>query len=266
MPELPEVENVRIGLNKYLSDSPLEEVKLLRKDLRFPLPKKELLLLKNQRLLNLARRGKFLIFNFEKLSLFSHLGMTGHWRVETDYISQKHDHVLLKWKKHIWIYNDPRRFGYIGINDGQLEKNFGPDPILDKITVLDFLNRAKNKKQPIKLWLMDQKNVLGIGNIYASEVLFAAHIHPLQPTFSITKTQWQSILLHTKKILNKSIKLGGSTLKDYRKVDGEKGGFQDTWFVYGKDDEPCKTCKKPVQFLKLSGRATYFCKKCQPLT
>lgn len=263
MPELPEVENVRLGLNKYLSDQPLEEVRLLRKDLRFPFPKKELATLKNQKLLSLNRRGKFLIFNFENLSIFSHLGMTGHWRVETTHIKQKHDHVILKWAHQLWVYNDPRRFGYIGLNTGQLEKTFGPDPILDKIIIHDFVSRSKGKKQPIKTWLMDQKNILGIGNIYASEVLFSSGVHPLRPTDKVTPTEWKSILAHTKRILKKSIKLGGSTIKDYRTVSGEKGGFQNTWNVYDRKDKSCTVCKRPIELLKLSGRATYFCKKCQ---
>ncbi|MCO5114241.1 MAG: bifunctional DNA-formamidopyrimidine glycosylase/DNA-(apurinic or apyrimidinic site) lyase [Bdellovibrionaceae bacterium] len=263
MPELPEVENVRLGLNQYLTKKPLTKVTLLRKDLRFPLPRKELLSLKNHCLLNLERRGKFLIFNFDHLSLFSHLGMTGHWRVEKIHRPIKHDHLILSWKDQNWIYNDPRRFGYIGLHTGQLLKKFGPDPILDDIKSNDLWLKAQGKKQPIKTWLMDQKNILGIGNIYASEVLFACGLHPLRPVHKVTETQWKQILQHTKRILKKSIRLGGSTIKDYRTVDGEKGGFQNTWAVYDKEGLSCKTCKHPIFHLKLSGRATYFCKSCQ---
>src|SRR5690606_8283484 len=108
----------------------------------------------------------------------------------------------------LWVYSDPRRFGYMGLNSDHLEKNFGPDPILDSIKVSDILLKAYGKKQPIKTWLMDQKNILGIGNIYASEVLFASHIHPLRPAHEVSKTEWKNILTHTKKILKKSIKLG----------------------------------------------------------
>lgn len=263
MPELPEVENVRLGLSQHLSKKPLTGVKLLRKDLRFPLPRKELLSLKMQKLLSLDRRGKFLIFNFDKISLFSHLGMTGHWRVESTYQPIKHDHLILMWEKQNWIYNDPRRFGYIGLNQGQLEKNFGPDPIIDKIKALDLLAKAKNKKQPIKTWLMDQKNILGVGNIYASEILFKSKVHPLRPAGDITSTEWSLILKNTKSILKKSIRLGGSTIKDYRTVSGEKGGFQNTWAVYNQHERSCVVCNAPILHLKLSGRATYFCKSCQ---
>ncbi len=265
MPELPEVENVRLGLNQYLTKKPLTKVTLLRKDLRFPLPRRELLSLKDHRLLNLERRGKFLIFNFDHLSLFSHLGMTGLWRVEKEHQPIKHDHLFLSWKDQNWIYNDPRRFGYIGLNKGQLQSQFGPDPLLDKITAKDFALKAQNKKQPIKTWIMDQKNILGVGNIYASEVLFAAGIHPLVPACQITQEQWKKILQHTGRILKKSIKLGGSTLKDYRNVSGEKGGFQNTWNVYSKDTQACRVCHTPIEHIKLSGRATYYCRSCQKL-
>lgn len=263
MPELPEVENVRLGLKAHLTNKPLVSVKLFRKDLRFPMPRKELLSLKTQTLLDLDRRGKFLIFNFDRISLFSHLGMTGHWRVESSYTPLKHDHLMLSWEDQSWIYNDPRRFGYIGLNLGQLQQNFGPDPILDAIKAKDLWLKAQGKKQPLKAWLMDQKNILGIGNIYASEVLFACRLHPLRPAYKITEAQWKLILQHTKRILKKSIRLGGSTIKDYRTVSGEKGGFQNTWSVYDKEGQPCKTCKKPILHLKISGRSTYFCKSCQ---
>lgn len=268
MPELPEVENVRLGLSQHITDQPLKKTHLFRKDLRFALPVQMLWGLKKHRLLNLSRRGKFLIFNFDHISFYSHLGMTGHWRVEPQRPKQKlqnlkHDHVVLEWEDRLWVYNDPRRFGYIGLNDGSLEKKFGPDPILDTLRAKNFFQRTRHIKQPIKSWLMDQKNILGVGNIYASEVLFACGIHPLRPTAQVTLKEWSEIIKHTRRILKLSIRLGGSTLKDYRKVDGSAGGFQNTWTVYGRKKEACKICQSPIELLKMSGRSTYVCNTCQ---
>lgn len=267
MPELPEVENVRIGLSqsldKDLKRTALQSVKFFRKDLRFPMPQKQLKLLQGQKLLNLDRRGKFLIFNFSKLSFYSHLGMTGHWRIEDIYKPIKHDHFYMNWGHKIWIYNDPRRFGYLGLNPELLKDRFGPDPILDLLSAKDFLNRAQKKTVAIKIWIMDQKNILGVGNIYASEILFKAKINPLRQAQSITLQEWREILKYTKSILKTSIRLGGSTLKDYRKVDGSAGGFQNTWQVYAGQNKHCGICRSPILQLKMSGRATYYCENCQ---
>ncbi len=263
MPELPEVEIIRLGIEKNLPPDPISNISLLRKNLRFPLPIKELKDLKNKSLNSIGRRGKFLILRSENSEFISHLGMTGHWRYEKNYQPLKHDHVIIEWETTKLIYNDPRRFGYILNNTELTFKNFGPDPILDPLDKDLFFKSGKNSNTPIKSWLLNQKNILGVGNIYASEILFKSKINPKKITSKLKLKNWEDILTNTIKILNEAIHQGGSSLRDYKNIDGEQGNMQNHWQVYAKENSSCPTCANKIKKITQTNRSTYFCPHCQ---
>lgn len=263
MPELPEVEIIKQGILKDLPKTEITSIKTFRPDLRFPMPLKELSKLKSQKITGLKRRGKFLIFESTSTNFISHLGMTGHWRFEKTHSPKKHDHLVISWKSKSLIYNDPRRFGFIINHSQSVFENFGPDPIEDEIDVFEFSKKFKNSKTNIKTFLMNQKNILGVGNIYASEILFKSGIHPLKLVHKLNLKNWESILEQTHLILKKSITLGGSSLRDYKDVDGKKGDMQNHWLVYGQENKNCSVCNTKIKNITISNRSTYFCSKCQ---
>lgn len=263
MPELPEVEIIKRGILKDAPKTKIQNIELLRSDLRFPLPKKNLNKIKDNKIINIDRRGKFLIFRTTSYDFISHLGMTGHWRFETKYKPQKHDHVIIHWPQKSLIYNDPRRFGYILNYTLESFNDFGPDPITDKIDVLQFAEKNKKSSTNIKSFLLNQKNILGIGNIYASEILFKSKLNPLTCVNKLKLKDWENIIKYTEETLSQAIQLGGSSLKDYRNVNGEKGDMQNHWLVYGQASKPCPTCKTQITHIVVSNRSTYFCSRCQ---
>lgn len=265
MPELPEVEIIRRGILKSLPKDPVQKVTLFRKNLRFALPILELHQLKNKIILSIQRRGKFLIFKTDLFDLISHLGMTGHWRYEDNYKPIKHDHVLIQWNNLNLIYNDPRRFGYILKSNLDSFKNYGPDPLLDSIDPNFFLNKSKKSKTPIKTWLLNQNNILGVGNIYASEILFRSKIHPKKLACKLTTSNWQRVVEETKNTLLESIDRGGSSLRDYKNVDGEEGKMQNHWSVYNRNGLSCIICNAKIKKITQINRSTYFCSVCQKL-
>ncbi len=263
MPELPEVEIVKIGLLKQLPKTPILDLKLFRQDLRFPLPIKQLQELKHQTLNTIERRGKFLIFKTNKYNFISHLGMTGHWRYETEYTPIKHDHILIHWANVNLVYNDPRRFGYMLLSDEDTFKNYGPDPIHDYLDPQAFFELGQKSKTPIKSWLLNQNNILGIGNIYASEILFRAKINPKKITAKLKLNHWQDIISQTKKTLNEAISKGGSSMRDYKNVEGQQGDMQNHWLVYGQEHQKCKVCAQKIKKIIQTNRSTYLCPRCQ---
>lgn len=273
MPELPEVENVRKSLIKDLKlGSKLSDICFLRKDLRFPIPQKSLKKLINSKLANIFRRGKYLLFEFTNGVMISHLGMTGQWRISRDIKSlKKHDHLYLVFDSDIFlIYNDPRRFGYVDyideiklVNEHPLFLHLGLEPFAEHMNFKYLKSKASKAKRPIKVFLMDQEVVVGVGNIYASEVLFQAHVKPSRLASHIKDPEWILIVKAIKQILQNAIDGGGSTIRDYRKTDGSKGSYQDSHLVYGKDGQPCTKCKSPIKKIILGGRATFWCPKCQ---
>lgn len=273
MPELPEVENVRRELEQGLKNiKHLEDIWSSAKKLRDFSSNKELKKLIGQKLLKIHRRSKYLLFEWEQSWALSHLGMSGYWRIEKNYQEQKHDHIRLVFKNSILIYNDPRRFGLflVGteaeINKTKWLKNVGADPFAfaEEDTENKLWIKSRKSALPIKNWLLDQKNIGGIGNIYASEILFRAKVHPLKRTAKITKDEWSRIFKHIPLVLLDSIESGGTTLKDYLRPSGEKGAFQNRLQVYDRAGESCLACNTKVVAKVLSGRSTYWCPRCQP--
>lgn len=270
MPELPEVEIVVRNLNEMMGARPVvQEWIFYRADLRMALPKSKLNKLVGQKILNIRRRAKFILFEFAGQVVVSHLGMTGSWREEkAGWKKQKHDHVVLVLSKdRFFVYSDPRRFGFIEI--WPVEKlvdrfsEYGVEPLAPETDFTLLTEKFRALQAPIKTSLMNQKLVVGIGNIYASEILFAAGVSPLKKCSKVNHEKYKLIWEMSRKILNRSIEKGGSTIENYRNSKGEEGAFQNEFSVYGREKEECLICHTPVKQKVMAGRSTYWCPKCQ---
>ncbi len=272
MPELPEVEVVRLGLIPHLVGRRVEEIHFSNYTLRRKIPTKELLsLVCNSRVQKLERRAKYLLVHMENGSIMVvHLGMTGRIGVfEKSSSPLRHDHIrwLLDDGREM-RFNDTRRFGSIQMFEttDQAEDFFagiGPEPLGDNFTGDYLFSVSRKKKQPVKNFLMDARIVAGIGNIYASEALFDARISPLRPAGRLSRKECGQLVLSGKKILRKAISCGGSTISDFISSSGKPGYFQLNFKVYGRTGMPCLQCSTLIKKKVLAGRATFFCPACQ---
>lgn len=269
MPELPEVEVVRRGLEDILQDHPiLEKIELKRKDLRSVIPAKKLNTLVGQRITSVERRAKYLLLWTPKGAILSHLGMTGTWRVAPYGDEKPHDHVYLYFSGNLRLaYRDPRRFGCLdfvqNIEKSPHLKDLGPEPLSSDFTGEYLWQRLRSKKIAIKAAIMDQKIVVGVGNIYASEALFAAKIKPTMSAHRLSLKQAEILVEEIKKVLALSIEHGGSSISDFAQANGESGYFQTVFQVYGRKGEPCKICGRPIKSKIVGGRNTFWCSSCQ---
>lgn len=269
MPELPEVEVVRKGLAEILKDQPvLEKVELKRPDLREPIPAKKINALVGERLLSVERRAKYLLLWTKKGAMLSHLGMTGTWRTAEPGDERDHDHIYLHFSGGLRLaYRDPRRFGCFDyVIDPQKHPKLaglGPEPLSTHFTGDILWECLRGKNVALKVALMDQKVVVGVGNIYASEALFAAGIRPSLPSRRLSKERALTLVKEIKKILSLSIEKGGSSISDFAQANGESGYFQTTFRVYGRSGEPCVVCGQQVKSKILGGRNTFWCSGCQ---
>lgn len=276
MPELPEVENVRRDLERVLCDRPrLIAAEFYRKDLRFPFPKRAIKGIEGSALKQLRRRAKYLLFDFEGGTLLSHLGMTGQWRVSDGKdLAKKHDHVQLQLShakgeasENLFLtYNDSRRFGFLQfLPDAEAEalrfKDLGPEPL--ECDPQALWSASRRSQSPIKHFIMDQKVIVGVGNIYASEALFAAGIRPSKPASQMSRGQVAKLLAEIQRILRAAIAAGGSTIRNYARVDRSEGGFQNQHLVYGKEGCPCVRCGRSIRRGVSAGRSAFWCPQCQ---
>ena len=288
MPELPEVEVVKRSLKSKILNLIIKKVKINDDKLRFKLNKKEILKLVGMRIKKIERRSKFLIFFFDQnYIMLAHLGMTGKFffvsenkkKFKTSFYynlnekkDQKHDRVIFFLEKNQkLIYNDVRKFGFIKIyrSSNFIEnlhiKNLGPEPLHKNYNYSYFKRYTAGKKRSIKNILMDQKFVSGLGNIYVNEILFSSGVRPTRKVKNLKDYEINKIILYTKKILGDSIKLGGSSIKNFSSSSGKKGSFQQNFRVYGRKGEKCSNtdCNKSVIKLSISNRGTFFCSRCQ---
>ncbi len=273
MPELPEVETVKRGLETALSGAVITKVTLRRANLRSPFSKDFKKLLAGRKIVKILRRAKYLLFYFDNdLVLIAHLGMTGKFSVLSAKDSGKpatHDHVIFELKDgRKVVYNDTRRFGLMElckkeeVATHKLLKDLAPEPLEEEFSAA-YLEKALSKREtPIKPTIMDQKIVVGVGNIYASEALFMAGISPLAPANKISK-KIPLLISCIHDVLNAAIKAGGSTISDFAHVSGDSGYFQHSFHVYGRAGKPCTKCKTPILSIRQAGRATFYCEKCQ---
>ena len=268
MPELPEVETVKRGLEIAIQGKKLVNVQTRRLDLRKPIPQDLNERLKGLRATELSRRGKYLLINWEgKETLIIHLGMSGRAVIGAGNPNPaKHDHVIFNFEDGVSVtYTDPRRFGLIILGDHEALESMGPEPLADDFTGEILKGRLKNRKNPIKQALLDQENVAGVGNIYACEALFRAEISPLRPANSLALKEANLLVAAIKAVLFEAIKKGGSSLKDHVRPDGEIGLFQHNFKVYDKEGESCPgcDCEDKVKRIVQGGRATFYCAKRQ---
>lgn len=268
MPELPEVETVKEGLNRFLDSRPaLTEIDFYRKDLRTPLPVRKRRSVYGQKVISLKRRAKYILIELESHYLLSHLGMTGSWR-QGQPIDNNHDHLRLKFSDGTsLVYRDPRRFGIFDIisktqlsTDKRLQ-SLGPEPF--EFTGSELFKISRGRKTSIKSLVMDQRVVVGVGNIYACEALFMAGVSPGKAAGRLTQRHCVALVEEIKKVLSSAIRQGGTTISDYIQAEGDLGYFQNVLKVYGRSGQACTKCKKSIKVKPISGRSTYWCPICQ---
>lgn len=274
MPELPEVETTVRGLRKLMRGRRIEMAEVRVKKLRFALPRGLAQKLENAAIKEVERRAKYILIHLStQHTLLVHLGMSGRMHQTSDAQKvAKHDHVILTLDNGTRItFNDPRRFGMMDLaptdqhENHKLLRPIGPEPLGKDLTPAYLAEKLHNKKTPIKVALLDQRVVAGLGNIYVSEALFWAGIHPERLAGSLSKKELQKLVPAIQKVLNAAIAAGGTSMRDYVQADGALGFFQDQFAVYDRAGQPCPacTCKKGVQQLVQAGRSTYFCPKKQ---
>ena len=269
MPELPEVETTVKGLSVILNQK-ISNIKIHTSKLRFKIPNNIINILRNSKISNLRRIAKFIIIDLDtNYSLIIHLGMSGRLKtVDINYKRIKHDHFVLYFlNKKILIYHDPRKFGFIDIvktKDLQKQKyilSLGVDALSPDLNPQFIFKKISKSDVPIKQILLNQKIIAGIGNIYASEILFDSKISPLTLGKDLEISLIMKLIKSTRKILNKAIKYGGSSIRDYRSTDGTLGNFQSSFKVYNKEGK--KIGKDKVKKIVQYGRSTFYCPKLQ---
>ena len=286
MPELPEVEIVRQSLSKNIKGKKINKVLIRNRNLRFKLQSSFENKLKSKFIIKISRFSKYLIIEFENKSYcIIHLGMSGTIHITKNQknslltntsfyhspnLPKKHNHIEFFFKDMKLIYNDPRRFGFFQLiqNKNDLKKrfkNFGPEPFHKKFN-LDYLMRYFQKKNKnIKSFLLDQKFVSGIGNIYASEILYLSKIHPSKSAKDLNKSECKKIIQNSKKVLIEAIRKGGSTIRDFKNTVGGIGQFQKKFKVYGRNEKNCRrqSCSGTIYKITQANRSTFYCKICQ---
>ena len=292
MPELPEVETVRRGLQPVMEGSKIVKAEIRRKDLRFPFQNGFVARLEGQTVTGLGRRAKYLMADLESGDvLLMHLGMSGSFRVVADedktvpgqfhhprHEDRAHDHVVFHMSSGAAVvFNDPRRFGYMKIiarkalDDEPLLKGLGPEPLGNAFDARMLAQSCASKKTSLKAALLDQRVVAGLGNIYVCEALYRSHLSPRRLAATLADKKGQPTdhagrlvsAIHT--VLNQAIKAGGSSLRDHRQTSGELGYFQHSFQVYDREGEKCQTagCRGIVRRFTQNGRSTFWCPKCQ---
>lgn len=269
MPELPEVETTCRGIEPHLLHKTIKSVIVRHRGLRWPIPKNLEKELSGQRVQEVTRRGKYILIRVKTGTLIIHLGMSGSLRrVKCDEAVQKHDHVDIVVGQHCIRFRDPRRFGAILFtHDDPLQhkllKDLGPEPLDKSFNGQYLFDYSRGRKVSIKQFIMDSKVVVGVGNIYASESLFYAGIHPKRAAGKISLQRYQQLAREIKKVLRSAIKQGGTSLKDFTQADGQPGYFEQKLAVYGRKGEPCVHCGNPIKQLVQGQRASYYCSECQ---
>ncbi len=269
MPELPEVETTLRGVAPYLVGQQIQRVLVRNAALRWPVSP-EISRLKNCVVESGLRRGKYLLFKTQRGTLLLHLGMSGSLRVvpaQSEW--RKHDHVALELKNGLQLrLHDPRRFGACLLIEGDpmqhaLLADLGPEPLGEDFDVAYLLAALKGRAMPIKQAIMDSHLVVGVGNIYACESLFMACIAPVRAAGKVSRARLARLVEAIQSVLSASIEMGGTTLRDFLRENGEPGYFKQSLSVYGREGEPCLACGTVVRRVVMGARSTFYCPKCQ---
>ena len=286
MPELPEVEIVKQSLAKKIQQKKIKKVIIKNRNLRFKIPLKFEKLLQNRTIKKVTRFSKYLILNFSDSSFcLIHLGMSGTIHLiknnsfnsftnvsfyNSPNLPKKHNHVEIQFEDFKVIYNDPRRFGFFKFIDSKQElinrfSHLGPEPFFKSFNLNYLVKYFYKKKKDIKSFLIDQKFVSGIGNIYASEILYLSKINPKTLAMKLSKEDCKKIIFFSKSVLNKAIKKGGSSIRDFKNTSGKTGNFQKEFKVYRRENLNClrNKCTGKIKKIFISNRSTFFCNTCQ---
>lgn len=282
MPELPEVETVRRGLQPAMEGAVIAQADVNRPDLRWPFPARMAERLKGQQVLRLRRRSKYILADLASgESLLIHLGMSGRMLISGDPLGQfvhehpapeKHDHVVFHMNNGARVtFNDPRRFGAMDLmgtpaaEQHKLLASLGPEPLGNDFHEAHLVAALKGRNTPIKSALLDQRIVAGLGNIYVCEALYRAGIHPARKAGRISAGRVAGLVPIIRQVLAEAIEAGGSSLRDFRQADGELGYFQHRFDVYGREGAPCRTpdCGQVIRRIVQSGRSSFYCSQCQ---
>lgn len=268
MPELPEVEVSRLGVQPYLLKQNIQHIVVRDDRLRWPVPD-AIKSIVNQPILSITRRAKYILIELDGGHIVLHLGMSGTLRVvEVTTPPKKHDHIdIVLGSGKCLRLNDPRRFGSClwqvkGEMLSQLA-NLGPEPLTDDFDANRLFEYSRNKQTPIKAFIMDNRVVVGVGNIYANESLFLAGIDPRRAAGKVSKKRYQTLTSYIKQVLDKAIQQGGTTLKDFTNADGNPGYFSQHLRVYGRAGESCECCDSLIKSKVIGQRNTFFCTQCQ---
>ncbi|UTW44425.1 bifunctional DNA-formamidopyrimidine glycosylase/DNA-(apurinic or apyrimidinic site) lyase [bacterium SCSIO 12696] len=270
MPELPEVETTLRGISPYTTHKRVQAVAVRHRQLRWPVPDDLEQQLLGHKVQSLWRRGKYLLWQVGNGHLLMHLGMSGSLRVvPVDQPVGKHDHLDIEMNNGRAIrFTDPRRFGAVLWVDGEplqhsLLKALGPEPLSDDFDGDYLYSCSRRRKVPVKSFVMNSNVVVGVGNIYANEALFAAGIHPLREAGRISRARYRVLAGTIKTVLARAIEQGGTTLKDFVGGDGKPGYFAQQLSVYGRGGEPCLQCGAALKEVRLAQRTTVYCGYCQ---
>lgn len=270
MPELPEVETTRSGIEPHIKNQTIVKVIVRQPKLRWPIPASLAKDLPGHSISGVSRRGKYLLLKSKLGTVIIHLGMSGSLRIlKTPVPPGKHDHVDFELGSgDILRYTDPRRFGCIlwEVNDlaqHPLLSKLGPEPLLEEFDSSYLHSLSRKRKAPIKTFIMDSHIVVGVGNIYANEALFMAGISPKRAAGAISKARYEKLVVAVKSVLAQAILVGGTTLKDFTNSNGDPGYFKQSLQVYGRGGLPCNNCEKDLSEVRLGQRATVYCSVCQ---
>ena len=270
MPELPEVETSRRGIEPHLLNKTIKTIKIRQHKLRWPIPENLPTLASGQKIRGVYRRAKYIYLKLDNGSIIIHLGMSGSLRIcSKDTPPEKHDHIDICTSNNIVLrLRDPRKFGCVlwtsgDINQHKLIKSLGPEPLDDVFTAEYLHTKASKRTCSIKSFIMNSHMVVGVGNIYASESLFKAGINPKRKAGNISPARFEKLVTAIKVTLRESIEQGGTTLKDFTAEDGQPGYFAQKLLVYGKAGEDCPVCSKPIKQINQQARSTFYCSQCQ---
>ncbi len=288
MPELPEVETVRRGLEPVLKGRKILRVETRRAGLRFPFPPDFSQRMEGARFEHVSRRAKYLVAGLDNgQSLLAHLGMTGRFTVispagnsnlgqfyfetgASDNADGAHDHVIFHLDGGLRVvYSDPRRFGMMDVvqsarlHEHRLLKGLGVEPLGNEFSAACLAGKFKGKAAPLKAALLDQRIIAGLGNIYVCEALFRAGLSPQRKAGTAKSEKLEALVRHIREILNDAILAGGSTLQDFKSANGAQGSYQQRFQVYDREGESCPSCGKPIKRMVQAGRSSFYCASCQ---
>jgi len=272
MPELPEVETTRRGIAPHLIDHCVSEIEIRERRMRWPI-EDSVFELCNHKITTVRRRAKYLLLDSDAGTLILHLGMSGSTRICVhDLPLKKHDHFILQLDNNMELrLHDPRRFGAVlwhSAKDGDVMnhlrlKDLGPEPLEHQFQPSNLIESCQGKTITIKQHLMNNRVVVGVGNIYACEALFRSGIRPTRPAGKIAKPRLETLHQSIQNVLSEAIEQGGTTLRDFLNQDGKPGYFKQKLDVYGRENQPCHQCDTPIKKITISNRSTFFCPQCQ---